>query len=301
MKIVNAKDLAVKHRADKLVITASRRTDMPAFYIDELITGLKEGVFHPQPMMQTVYELRFKPDDIHSIGLWSQDYGKWISRRKEIEGYKFWYRFTVLPDDPVCKPAAPTVMQQLRQLQELVEADGPNAVLVCIDPLMKYRTNGNWQLNYSEEIIDTIVKRASELGIDKISISVIDYYKKIQTRAEKKGIQIRFFDKSDPVAQAEIIDMVKIIKEVAEKYNVALESCCEKYLVSSGLTEQGSCVNGLLLNKLFGPGASVCADTGQRKKNGCGCTFSVDIGRYIEHGRWSHQCRHGCIQCYARP
>jgi hypothetical protein len=46
---------------------------MPAFYVSELIKGLKEGQFHPQTMMQPMWELKFEPQDIHSIGLWSQE------------------------------------------------------------------------------------------------------------------------------------------------------------------------------------------------------------------------------------
>jgi len=66
------------------------------------------------------------------------------------------------------------------------------------------------------------------------------------------------------------------------------------------LTAKASCVNGHLLNQILGPGASIRQDSGQRKKSGCGCTMSVDIGRYTEKGIWSHHCGHDCPQCYAR-
>src|SRR4030042_5247953 len=136
MKIQKAKDLAIKHEAEKIVLIASRRTDMPAFYVGELIKGLKEGRFHPQTMMQPMWELRFEPGDIHSVGLWSQNFSHWIERRNEIAdlGYKFWYRFTILPADPVCKPRAPCVEEQLEQLDTLANTDGRDCVFLFIDP-----------------------------------------------------------------------------------------------------------------------------------------------------------------------
>jgi len=81
MKIQTAKEIALKQKAQKIVLIASRRTDMPAFYLSELIKGLKEGKFHPQTMMQPMWELHFEPNDVHSVGLWSQDFSKWIDRK----------------------------------------------------------------------------------------------------------------------------------------------------------------------------------------------------------------------------
>jgi len=109
MEILNDREIALKQKARKSVLIASRRTDMPTFYVRELIKGLKEGRFYPQTMMQPMWELKFEPQDIPSVALWSQDFGKWIERRHEIAdlGYKFWYRFTILPDDPFANPKPP--------------------------------------------------------------------------------------------------------------------------------------------------------------------------------------------------
>jgi hypothetical protein len=304
MKVLTAKELAIKHKAEKIVLIASRRTDMPAFYVGELIKGLKEGRFHPQTMMQPMWELRFEPGDIHSIGLWSQNFSHWIERRNEIAdlGYKFWYRFTILPDDPVCKPRAPSVEEQLKQLETLANTDGSDCVFLFIDPIIKYKHMGekDWKYNFSDESVETIVKRAHQLGIKSITISLLDYYKHVEKRGLEKGILFGFLNLNDHLDQEETIELVQRIKNITDAYQVNLNSCCETYLHTKKVTKQGSCVDGYCLNRLFGTGASVQPDSGQRKKFGCGCTWAVDIGRYTEHGKWSHHCRHDCPQCYAR-
>jgi len=304
MNVITAKELALKHNAEKIVLIASRRTDMPTFYTDELLKGLKEGKFHPQTMMQPMWELNFESQDIHSIGLWSQDFSKWIERRHEIAdmGYKFWYRFTILPDDPVCKPKAPSVEEQLKQLETLANADGSECVFVFIDPLIQYKgiRDKNWKYNFTDLSLGMIARKTSQLGIKSITISLLDYYKHVEQRALRSGFQFRFLNPNKHSDQEEMIATVQRIRNITDTYPVEIKTCCEKYLHSKGITGQGSCVDGNSLNKLFGPGASVQPDTGQRKKFGCGCTAAIDIGRYTENGQWSHHCKHDCPQCYAR-
>lgn len=304
MKVQTAKELAIKHKAEKIVLIASRRTDMPAFYANELIRGLMKERFHPQTMMQPMWELRFEPQDIHSVGLWSQDFGRWIERRQEIAalGYKFWYRFTILPDDPVCKPKAPSVEEQLKQLETLANTEGSDCVFLFIDPIIKYKPIGekHWKYNFSDTSIDRIVKRAHQLGIRSMTISLLDYYRHVEERALRKGFEFRFLNPNKHSDQEEMIELVQRIKNITDVYQVNIKSCCERYLHSKGVTNQGSCVNGYHLNKLFGPGASVEPDVGQRRQFGCGCTRAIDIGRYTEQGEWSHHCGHDCPQCYAR-
>ncbi len=304
MKVLTGKELAIKHKAEKIVLTASRRTDMPAFYTSELLKGLKEGKFHPQTMMQPMWELNFEPSDIHSVGLWSQDFSKWIEKRDEISGlgYKFWYRFTILPDDPVCKPKAPSVEEQLKQLGILANTGGGHCIFVFIDPLIQYKLIGeaNWKYSFSDSSIDVIVRETHQLGVKSITISFIDYYKHVERRALRKGFEFRFLNAYNPSDQEEMIEMMEKIRSITDGYQVELKTCCEPALCSNGLTRQSSCVDGICLNKIFGTGASVEPDAGQRKKFGCGCTLAVDIGRYTECGEWSHHCGHECPQCYAR-
>jgi hypothetical protein len=128
----------------------------------------------------------------------------------------------------------------------------------------------------------------------------LDYYKHVEKRALKEGIEFKFLNPNNLSDQEEMIEIVQRIKNITDLYQVDIKTCCETYLHTIGLTRQGSCVDGNYLNNLFGPGATVQPDAGQRKQFGCGCTLAVDIGRYTEHGEWSHHCSHNCPQCYAR-
>lgn len=303
----HASAIAQKHGTSKVVIIASRRTDMPAFYTDELINGLKNGEFHPQPMMQKIWKFTFKPEQIHSVGLWSQDFSKWLLRPELTELrsiYKFWYRFSILPDDPVCKPKAPSVQTQLDQLENLVKAEGSQKVFLFIDPLIAYRKLGEsqWLYNFSRQSLENIFSKAAALGISAVTTSIIDYYPKVERRAMKRGYEFRKYDPENVEDQKEMKEMIRIFTEAAQPFGIKVKTCSEKYFNIHNLAERGTCVDGRKLNELFGPGASTKCDSAQRIKYGCGCTAAVDIGRYTGKGnpQWSHQCYHDCIQCYAR-
>ncbi|HOW80984.1 MAG TPA: DUF1848 family protein [Spirochaetota bacterium] len=303
MNSVRARDVAAKHGAEKLVLVASRRTDMPRFHLDEIIDGLNTGVFHPQPLMNPVFELAFTPGEIHSVGLWSQDYSLWLDRRGEVKyPYRYWYRFTLLPDDPAVKPVAPPLAEQLRQIKILARADGPDAVNVCIDPLFRYRPIGEseWRDPFTPEFLDEVMRGCSAAGITRVTISLIDYYRKVEERACRFGIEFFYTDKKTPGGIEAGICMGMKVKSAAGRYGIGLRSCCEPGLVDAGIARKGSCTDGRLLNSLFGAGASERPDPGQRRKAGCGCTLSMDIGRYAEYGPMSHHCGHDCPQCYAR-
>lgn len=301
--IRNASEIAALHGAEKLVLVASRRTDMPRFHVDEIVDGLTAGALHPQAPMQAMYELRFQPGDIHSVGLWSQDFSRWIPRRSQVQGYRFSYRFTILPDDPVTKPRAPRVADQLSQLASLLEMEPKEAVQVFIDPLVRYRAVGSrdWQGNASREALEPIIAKVAALGIDVVTTSVMDRYKKVERRAAKAGIEFYFADPSRSQDREQMRAMLAPLLELADTYGVAVRSCCEKQLDSEALTSRGGCVAGARLTRLFGAGASLRPDSGQRRTAGCGCTRALDVGRYKNSGEWSHACAHACPQCYARP
>ena len=305
MLTVEAADVAAKHGGDKLVLVASRRTDMPAFHLPELIEGLRRGLLHPQPMMQKMFRLRFDPGDIHSVGLWSQDFGAWLQQRAATDGlgYRFWYRFTILPDDAVTKPKAPPVARQLAQLEALAEQDGPQAVNLCVDPIATYSVDGGagTQDNLLEADLDAIFRTAAGCGIERATTSVLDRYAKIERRAAKLGATFIFHDRDEPAEVHERTRLVDRLRAVADRHGVQVLTCCERALSESGLTEAAACVDGPRLDALFGPGASARRDAGQRKKHGCGCTRALDVGRYVNSGPWSHHCGHACPQCYARP
>lgn len=300
--------LEVKHAADiirepgtKLILTASRRTDMPAFYHKEIVEGLTSGVFQPKGPYVPVWELRFRPDDVHSVHLWSQDFSTWLALRPSLDrlGYRYFYRFTILPDDPICKPKAPRLADQLRQLRRLAGIEGPDRVDVAVDPIVRYRLNGEARWNVNLDDFARIAEAAAEAGVGRIRTSFFDRYKKLERRQKKiDGFEFLFLDKESRPDLEAMIDRTSTFASAAAERGIALETCCEKGLERACIpnVHAGACIDGKRLNRIIGPGASTRPDSGQRRTLGCRCTGgAMDVGRYDS----SHACGHQCPQCYA--
>ncbi len=302
LEIRHATDI-IREPGTKLILTVSRRTDMPAFYHDEIVEGLTSGTFHPKGPFVPAWELRFRPGDVHSIHLWSQDFSQWIVLRPTLDrlGYRYFYRFTILPDDPICKPKAPRLDDQLRQLRQLAGIEGPALVDVAVDPIVRYRLNSEVRWNVNLDDFTRIADAAAEVGVGRIRISFFDRYKKLERRQKKiEGFEFRFLDKESRPDLEAMIDRTSAFAAAAAERGVLLETCCEKGIERAGIpnVEAGACINGSRLNRIIGSGASTRPDSGQRKSLGCRCTGgAVDVGRYDS----SHTCGHQCPQCYAMP
>ena len=302
MEVKHASDM-IRDPDSRLILTVSRRTDMPAFYLREIVDGLTSGAFHPKGPYTRVWELRFRPDAIHSVHLWSQNFGPWITARPALDtlGYSFFYRFTILPDDPFCKPHAPPLDEQLRQLRELAAIEGPDRIDVAVDPIVRYCFDGVIRWNLDLETFARIADGAAEADVGRIRTSFVDAYRKLRRRQAKlPGFEFDFFDKETDTDRRVMIDRITPLAVAAADRGLRLETCCELELTRSGIPHlhAGACVDGGRLNKVIGPGASTRPDRGQRKALGCLCTAgAVDVGRYDA----SHACGYRCPQCYAMP
>ena len=68
------------------IISASRRTDIPAFYTDWLLNRLAEGfcdVLHPYTKM--MFRVSLKPEDVGAIVFWSKNYGPLLPKLDAVE------------------------------------------------------------------------------------------------------------------------------------------------------------------------------------------------------------------------
>ncbi len=301
-EVLHASEVAARQGGGRLVLVASRRSDLPAFHLDELVEGLRRGRFYPQPPRQPLRELRFGPADIHSLGLWSQNFSAWLPRRREVErlGYRCWYRCTIMPDDPWCKPFAPPVDLQLRTLEDLVQGATAGAVTVAVDPLIVYRRLGetDWRDNAPAAALERIFAAIAALGLPEVTTSLYDPYPRAEVRAKARGLV--FANPGSPEGRPVYERVIQRFQGLAASMGLRVRTCAEPLLADREGCSAGACVDGARLNALFGPGASESPDKGQRRNKGCGCTRALDVGRSVEHGPLGHVCGHRCPQCYAR-
>lgn len=267
----------------KFVISLSRRTDIPAFFLDKYIQAFRS---HQITYKNKKYSLA--PDDVGAIVWWSKDYSNFIN---EYEANRdFWrqyahnFQFTINSESEL-EPNVPPLEQRLQQLAYLCSEFTPQSVKVRFDPICIYTTNEGEQIDNLGDF-ECIVQAVANEDLRELRTSFCITYSKVRRRLAKNMIQI--IELTD-------IEKKKILGElieIAAQYNVQLVACADAKLNNmEPRFKRAPCIDG---RKLLTTGRiSIAIDAGQRAE--CMCTKSIDFGDY------SPKCGHGCLYCYANP
>ena len=82
-----------------MILSVSRRTDIPAFYSDWFFNRIKEGfVYVRNPMnIHQVSKIRIEPEVVDCIVFWTKNPSKMLDRLSELDSYHYYFQFTVNP------------------------------------------------------------------------------------------------------------------------------------------------------------------------------------------------------------
>lgn len=290
-----------KHKimSPKIVISASRRTDIPAFYMDWFMDRINKGFFETvNPYNQKKTVVPATPDDVHTIVFWSKDFTCFIDgnfgERLREKGYHLFFNFTINAESIILEPNIPPLENRLAQAASLCEKFGHETIQWRFDPICFYTLpDGSIQNNLSG--FSKIAKHLASLKIERCITSFMDHYAKIKNRpAPYEG-----FSFIDPPMDEKIFVLKKMEAAIAP-FHIKLQTCCEHDVLAALPPESAitgsSCIPSRLFVDLFGGTLSFKKDMGQRIKQGCGCMVSTDIGIYAQQ-----PCYHNCRFCYANP
>lgn len=285
--------------SNQIVISASRRTDIPAFYMDWFMAQLEKGIFEvTNPYNRRVSIVPATPDRVHTIVFWSKNFGPFIKngfdKKLTSKGYNLFFNFTINSEAPELEPCVPPLRDRLDQLEYLSDHFDPLTITWRFDPICFY-TKRNGDLTDNLNDFQQIYTRAAAFGIKRCVTSFMDTYPKIKKRLST----IPNFSFIDPPMEQKINILLNMEKKLLEK-RIQLFTCCEKEVLEAlpqtTTIKKNACIPNDLLIEIYGGHISLQTDKGQRIKNGCGCRVSVDIGSYH-----LHPCFHNCLFCYANP
>ena len=260
---------------------------------------IRRGVFERiNPYNRRKSLLPVSPGTVHSIVLWSKNYGPLLERGWDEDlvraGYRLFFHFTINSRDRVLEPRVPPLAERLRQLEALCRRHDPRAVAWRFDPVCFYR-RGPGPVHDNLGDFEAIARRAAACGVRRCITSFMDDYAKIRRRvAARNDFAFVFPPPSEKVAV--VLEMNRILQGLG----IELFTCCEKSLLALLPPEAGvqaaACIPSDLLAALYGGRPHLRRDRGQRLRQGCGCYVSVDVGSYERH-----PCRHNCRYWYANP
>ncbi len=280
------------------VISASRRTDIPAFYMDWFMQQIRQGFFEVQnPYNQKISRISSLPEDVHTLVFWSKNYAGFLHGGYADQlisfGYRLFFNFTVNSESALLEPHVPPLSERLNQMIQLGRLVDPRCIYWRFDPICVYRNaNGDETDNMTDFV--RIADAAASAEITTCIVSFLDIYAKVSKRANAAGIC--FIE--PPLTRR--VDILTGLEQILSARGIGLCTCCENdvfdRLPEQSKIRKSSCIPNHLLLQIYGGNVSLQPDTGQRIKQGCGCRVSTDIGSYR-----LHPCFHNCLFCYANP
>ena len=276
----------------KNVISASRRTDIPAYYLKWFIDAISRGyVDVTNPFYRkNVYRVLLDSEHVEWIVLWSRDYSPFLKQREYFSDYNLFFHFTILPGSILEKNPVP-VNDSVYQAEKLAHFYGANHIIWRYDPIAFWLDeNRKMQSNHSPKQFEDLCKSLSSIGIFNIYISFVSLYEKYLRRFKKTFREHQIFN---PDSDARLNILSQMV-DISSHYGMKIHSCCNDHLLANSSVVKGHCIDGYLLNSLNDHEKISVAKSPSRKD--CGCTKSIDIGDYF-----TQPCPTGCIYCYANP
>lgn len=277
-----------------MIISASRRTDIPAFYSEWFMNRLREGyVLTRNPMNHSqISRINLTPDVIDCIVFWTKDPYSFMDKLPVLDsmGYKYYFQFTLTPYGREMEQNLRDKKDIIRTFISLSEAIGKKKVLWRYDPVI---LNTYYTFGYHKEMFESLCSQLQDYT-EICTISFVDLYSKLKKQIKNvdsksdspdaDGFKIR------GIPEDEMRKLAANFSEIGKKYGITLRACSEKVDLSEYGIYPASCIDKGTVEKVCGYPIAVKHDTNQRP--GCGCIQSIDIGAY-------NTCRNGCRYCYA--
>jgi hypothetical protein len=269
------------------VISASRRTDIPAFHPIWFMERVHEGYADVvSPFRGRVSQVSLDPADVAAIVFWTKNAAPLLPFLDELtaRGHCFTFLYTVNLYPASLEPSVPDWSHTRRVLKELAFRLGRNAFRWRYDTIvLTEKLTRDWHVRNFQELCRSLSGLTEEC-----IFSFCDYYRKTVRNMEGRMLSYRRPDES------ECKEMAEEMAVIAEGQGIVLSSCAHDMLVSSRVRKARCIDPAFLLSVADSPvrREAVAGLKAAPTRRHCGCASSLDIGAY-------DTCGHGCVYCYA--
>lgn len=264
-----------------MIISASRRTDIPTYYSDWFFNRIKDGyVCIRNPMnIHQISKVSLDPTVVDGIVFWTKNPIPMMGRLDELRDYMYYFQFTVNPYGPDVEQNVPSKSKIIiPTFKELSKKIGKNRVIWRYDPIFLTQ---KYSIEYHEKFFSKMAEILSAYT-DKCIISFLDLYRNTRNNTKDMGLI--------GMSQRDIEEISRRFSAIADRNGLRLESCSEEInLIKYGIMH-GHCIDCNLFEDLLGYHLNLEKDKNQRLE--CGCVSSIDIGMY-------NTCKNHCLYCYA--
>ena len=264
-----------------MILSVSRRTDIPAFYSEWFMNRLRDGyVLVRNPMSyHQVSRINLSPDVVDCIVFWSKNPQPLFTCLDELDSqYKFYFQYTINGYEKDIEPNIPLLDERIDNFIYLSKRYGADNVIWRYDPIM---LTAKYTIDWHVKTFEYIASKLS--GYTKTCVfSYIDVYEKNRCNLGKLGL--------NDISIEEMKDIALRMNEIAQRYNIVMKTCSEDINLMDIGIQKSCCIDPVLISDIVG--SKIIAKKDKNQRESCGCVESIDIGQY-------NTCRHACVYCYA--
>jgi hypothetical protein len=274
---------------EEMIISCSRRTDIPAVYTSWLMNRLAAGFCTvPNPMnINQASRVSLQPEDVDVIVFWSKNPAPLIPYLPELDarGYRYYFQFTLNSYDRAIEPNVPDLATGIEVFRTLSKLIGSDRVIWRYDPII---LTGKTDFGYHLERF-SFIARALAGFTRRVVVSIVDRYRKNE-RGFREMDDIGYTIEQDILQPETLEPLISRLVDISHQVSLEIQSCAEEIDLRPFGVVPGKCIDNTLIERIFGIRVSAAKDPTQRPA--CGCIKSRDIGLY-------DTCPAGCRYCYA--
>lgn len=261
-----------------MIISASKRTDIPAFYAGWFIEHFKAGYFPIPRAGGACSKIWLAQGVVDGFVFWTKNVAPFMEALALVaqQRYPFYVQYTVNDYPKELEPHVPSVAESVSNIKGIRTAYGVDAVVWRYDPIVI--TPGMpaaWHVDNFRALAKSLYGATNEVVT---SFADIRIYKHVRRRmADMKWLELTTTEKTT---------LASNLAAIAKQYDMRFTLCCETDV--QGVCP-ARCVDVGRLERIAGH--SILGKPGPCRV-GCGCVANVDIGGY-------NTCGHGCRYCYA--
>lgn len=268
-----------------MIISASYRTDIPAFYAEWFLRRLEAGfALVRNPYSAQMYRVDLRPARVTGFVFWTRNFGPLLEHLEQLRafGRPFVVQFTITNYPRAIEPAVIPAEKAIGQMHRLAREVHPLCPVWRYDPVLFTSVTPP---EFHVANFDDLAARL-EGAADEVVISFAQIYAKsrrnLEAAARRHG-----FAWEDPPDDAKR-ELAARLAELAQRHGMRLTVCSQPEYVAEG-AEEARCVDARRLARISGEPLDAPL---KGNRPGCACHESRDIGEY-------DTCPHGCLYCYA--
>ncbi len=273
-----------------MIISASRRTDIPAFYSKWFMNRIRAGyclVPNPHNAKQ-LSRILLHPSEVEAIIFWSKNPAPLLSYLSELNelGFHYYFQFSLNDYPRALEPNIPSLNNRIATFKDLSRIVGPLRVVWRYDPIIISNVT---PFEFHRERFTRIAEELEGVT-HRVMISIVDFYQKTERRLLQLEKEEGFSFNRDVLSSDSTTSLLRDIADIARKNNIEIFTCAEERGYSHIGVPPGKCIDNMLLMQIRSLNFEYKKDPSQRES--CLCTVSKDIGI-------NDTCIHGCPYCYS--